>query len=157
MGRRLALAREEFSFSQEELADLFEIGLRTYARIESGERPLNALELSALQKIGISIAWLLNGVGPMRLGLGEEGAPFEITIDEELMGQIVDSLTKLFREENQRLAPVHQGRLSAQLYNDLRVIEDEAERRGALRYAIEAKRKELRQAVSGTDFSKRQA
>jgi hypothetical protein len=91
-------------------------------------------------------------------GLHEAPAPYNpYPIDGELMGRVTDAIIRLYREEKVTLFPIDQGRLIAQIYCEVELVEDPLDRPGALKYLIEAKRRELRQANDDPSSSKRLA
>lgn len=153
VAERLLQARKQAGTTQREMAEHLGISLNTYLRTESGRRALDVNELARLAELGVDIGWLLTGMSGF-------AAPVQTAfaqLDGELMGRIVDGLVKLYAEENRHLAPADQGRVSAKIYGVLAAIEDAAERRGALRYALENHRQELGRADRDADFSKHRA
>jgi transcriptional regulator with XRE-family HTH domain len=158
---RFAAIRAALGLSGIEMSAAAGVNRDTWRRYEAGDLP-NGETLSRLAQLGFSVDWILTGNGPMRLGLAEEQAARGIErpsspVSADLLMQIFEALTRLYSEEKQRLPVPDHARLTAELYNDLELIADEAERRGALRYAVETMRKELRAAAAGDPSSKRRA
>jgi transcriptional regulator with XRE-family HTH domain len=158
---RFAEIRAALGFNGTEMASAAGVNRDTWRRYEAGDLP-NGETLSKLAALGFSVDWILTGNGPMRLGLAEESAAFEGApsappIASDLLMQIFEALARLNHEEKQRVPPAGHAKIVAQLYNDLSQITDEAERRGALRYAVESMRREIRAAAAGDVSSKRQA
>jgi len=161
IAHRLTEIRAHLGLNQTEMAERVGVKRDSWRRYEGGDTPTGE-PLERLARLGFSVDWILTGLGSMRgsvladVGSGKTQSVL-LSVDMEFMGRVFDAVAKLYKEENQRLAPVDQGRIAAELYNDVASIEDEAERRGALRYAIEQKRKELRTPPTIDASSKRSA
>lgn len=161
ISERMEQIREHLGETQEGIAQKLGISRESWRRYKAGAVPTGE-PLLALWNLGFSINWILAGEGAMLAeeagGVREEAGEYRPPeIDVEFMGRVVDAVAALYKQENVRLPPVDQGRIAGELYNNLAMIEDEAERRGALRYAIEQKRRELRAPAVETPSSKRLA
>jgi transcriptional regulator with XRE-family HTH domain len=161
VGERLTQLRNTLSLTQINMAVKLGMTLKTYARSELNERAMDAGELEKLDELGVSINWLLTGKGDMYVFPGQQAddanRPARSSTDRELMARIMDGLVVLYREENQRLVPLDQGRMAAEIYDSLVGIQDEAEQRGGLRALLEQRRQEMRRAATDPASSKRQA
>jgi transcriptional regulator with XRE-family HTH domain len=153
IGERLKSVRDELGETQKSISLRFRLGVSTWAYLERDGRLPKSETLEELAKLGFSMEWLVAGRGTIMVGDPAQPTP----LNGDLMGRIFDGLAKLYKEENQRLPPLDQGRIAAEIYSGLAGIDDEAERRGALRYALESRRMEMRQAVINPASSKRQA
>lgn len=141
IAERLVEARKRLGLHQKEMAQHLGVSLRTYQHSEMGRRAIDVDEVGRLAELGIDAGWLLTG----KIGFAEsQQAPFA-HLDAELMGRVVEALATVYKEENQELKPADQGRMAAEIYDTLVAIGDETDRPGALRYAIEMKRRQLRQ------------
>lgn len=149
---RLSAARADLRLTQAEIAARSGVSLRAYNSYENGKRfPAEEL-LSWLAQQGYNVNWLLTGQGSMR---GEDTVPQpQAKTDPETLGRLWEGVTAVYREENQRIAPKDQARVVAELYDQLIVITDEAERRGALRFALDRLRRDLREAARDPANSK---
>lgn len=148
IGERLRLIRVELGHTQKSMSDVLGLGIRTWQTYELGNSLPKAETLNQLSELGYSIDWVLTGRGAMHpRGMAEEPAAYSHPpIDRELMGRVTDAIVRLYRSEKVPLSPVDQGRLAAELYCEVGLVADPAERAGALSYLIEVKRRELRAA-----------
>jgi transcriptional regulator with XRE-family HTH domain len=150
---RLVEARKRLGLTQKEMAAHLAISLNTYLRSESGRRAMDIVQVARLAELGVDTGWLLTGMN----GFAERRRDTFAHLDGELMGQIIDGLVTMTAEENQRLTPIDQGRIATEIYQSLATIEDDAERRGALRYALEIRRRDIHRAGTGDTSSKHRA
>lgn len=155
LGERLLQIRKRLALTQKQIAGHLGVGLRTYVSAEAGEAPLETGAVAKLAAFGVNLSWLLTGNGEELAQASS--TPSRSHTDRELMARIMDGLVVLYREENQRLVPLDQGRMSAEIYDSLVGIADEAEQRGGLRALLEQRRQEMRRAAIDPASSKRQA
>lgn len=122
-------------------------------------RGKNAAPFEVLAKLAaaknINLNWLATGQGDM---FGPAPTRPD-AVDEELLGRISDGISKVYKDENARLAPIDQGRLAGQILNKLvAAYDDPAERTVGLKLALEGLRAELRRSpAAGADSDKRSA
>lgn len=62
-GPRVAEARKLMSLSQAQMAQRLGLSVQSYGRYERGERELPSAALTAFAEMGISVTWLLTGMG----------------------------------------------------------------------------------------------
>jgi len=90
--------------------------------------------------MGINLNWLILGhgdiEGPAEFETQAPGRPSRAGTDPALLGQLIDEIANIYKAQNRPLSAERHGTLVAQLYDRLIVIADEAERRGATRYAL---------------------
>ncbi len=154
IGKRLSFARRQLNLTQAEMAKLLGLTEGTYARYERGSFTPKAPQLAELRRCGIDLNWLLTGIGEPAAAPAT-GA--NSVLDAALLQRIIDGLSEVWREEGQRLPSGLQIREAAAIYDDLVGLEDEAERRGGLRVALEHRRRELRRAAEDPASAKRPA
>jgi transcriptional regulator with XRE-family HTH domain len=140
VGQRLVMVREKLGLTQREMADHLGLALGTYGRSEAGKRALDDGEMAEIGSMGIDLNWLILGQGDMnRPAAFETEAPrrsSRLGTDPTLLGHLIDGIAAIYQAQNRQLAVEHHGILVAELYDRLIVIADEAERRGATRYAL---------------------
>ncbi len=104
------------SLSQVEFAAILKADKNTIGRYERDERqPDGNFLLRLYSSFQISIDWLLTGNGPMRT----EGCVQPALMDEDLMVQIGDGISNIYRDENTSIAPSQLIRLASRIYSDL--------------------------------------
>ena len=90
--------------------------------------------------MGIDLNWLVLGHGDIDGPTGFEtqasGRSSRPGTDPTLLGQLIDGIATIYKTQNRQLPADRHGLLVAELYDHLIVIADEAERRGAIRYAL---------------------
>ena len=140
MGQRLVTVREKLGLTQREMADHLGLALGTYGRSEAGKRAIDDGEMAEIGSMGINLNWLILGHGdingPAELETPGPGRSSRAGTDATLLGQLIDGIADIYKTQNRQLAAEHHGVLVAELYDRLIVIADEAERRGAIRYAL---------------------
>lgn len=140
----------ELAGSGDELSRRSGVPRRTLESYLSGRSEPKATNLAAIANaVGASLDWLIVGKGPMVAG--EAGPPAEAApgIDEELMGRVVDGITKVYKEERVGLPAIDLGRLAAPMYTDLvnAGLATWDEKLAGLKVALERLRRDLRTAV----------
>ncbi len=79
-------------------------------------------------------------------------------IDEDLMGRIVEGISKVYKEMGARISPRDLGIAAARMASDLvEAYENPEERLGAIPALLQQLRRELRSAPNNNDSSKRLA
>lgn len=156
VGERLRAVRIALGLNQEDMAVHVGLGAGSWKRLELEDRAPKGEVLTQLVDEGFSIDWLLTGRGQMRpeLPAPPMGTP---AIDADIMARVMDGVAGVFRQLNQTARPADLGRLAAEIYPKVADIADEAERRGALTYALRELRDRLLRAASGDTSSKLQA
>lgn len=160
LGDRFRAIRKHFDLNATQMGQRVGLGGRSsWERYERGENVPNGDILLHLAEMGVSADWLLTGNGEMLKSAtpdAMEGAPS--TLDEELHGRVVDGITAAYKEMGQAIAPVHLGRMTARLINEIMAASDGPEDYpGALKLRLAQLRNELRTAASDPTSSKRSA
>jgi transcriptional regulator with XRE-family HTH domain len=144
---RLKEARKRLELSQEEMAARLDVSPRTYQGYEQGRSAPKMASMAILAELGFNLGWLAIGEGLMHT---EDTPPPRHTdaglepIDEELMGRIVDGISKVYKEEGVRIPPVDLGRLAQRLANQLaETYEDPEDRPVGLKLLLTGLRKDL--------------
>jgi transcriptional regulator with XRE-family HTH domain len=140
VGQRLVMVREKLGLTQREMADHLGLALGTYGRSEAGKRAIDDGEMAEIGSMGINLNWLILGQGdingPAEFETRAPGRSSRVGTDPALLGQLIDEIANIYKTQNRPLAAERHGALVAELYDRLIVIADEAERRGATRYAL---------------------
>ncbi len=152
---RLKEVREALNETQRSMSERLGLGASTWQKYElNGNLPKEDV-FAKIVHLGFSAHWLVTGEGEMRPGVGPQ-TPSRSRLDRELLARIMDALSTAYREENQRLPAAEQGRLAAQLYDDLVLVDNEEERRAVLAFLIKRHRGQMREAAASPLKSKRQ-
>lgn len=102
--------------SQVEFAAALKADKNTIGRYERGERqPDGDFLLRLYSGFQISIDWLLTGNGPIQSDTSVQPAP----MDEDLMVQIGEGISVIYRDENAHIGPSQLIRLASRIYTDL--------------------------------------
>ncbi|MBS7541011.1 helix-turn-helix domain-containing protein, partial [Ancylobacter lacus] len=88
IGERLRQFRESLGKSQQEMADLTEIPLRTYSSYETSRTMPKTAYLLRLTELGCHSHWLLTGEGSMRNSMQSPSQTMSIGIDEHLFKDV---------------------------------------------------------------------
>ncbi len=160
---RLMQTRKHLGLNAAEMAD--RVGLKdrkSWERYERDESSPKADVLSRLSSLGFDVNWVLTGEGQMLKGAAapiSHGSEKPLTtIDKSLMQQIASAIETVWREENARLPPQLLVLHSTRVYADLMsTYETGGERQIGLKVMLQQLRRELREAPSGSDESKRMA
>jgi transcriptional regulator with XRE-family HTH domain len=148
------------------LAKKAHIARRTLGNYLSGRNEPKASVLVSVSKAAnVDLAWLLTGegeMGPTSSAQAVEtpptpGTSFAAPVAGVLLGQIWEGVTRVYADLGQRVPTRSQAEVVADIYNRLALIDDEAERRGALRYGLDALRDDLLRAIADPLSTKRQA
>lgn len=150
LGNRLKLAREALGISQAAMAEKVGSKLRSWQGYERSEQIPGSQVISKLVELGFNANWLLLGLGDMR---GDQASPGPV--DGKLLGRLSEEVDRIYREENQRLGRGQAVEVAAGIYGELVGIADEAERRGAMTYALGQLRRTLRDAAAAPAQAKR--
>jgi len=146
VGHRLVIVREKLGLTQREMADRLGLALGTYGRSEAGKRAIDDGEMAVIGSMGIDLNWLILAREDMTAGAttvdiaelktqaSKRSSPART--DPAVLGQLIDGIATIYKTQNRQLAADRHGLLVAELYDRLIVITDEAERRGAMRYAL---------------------
>lgn len=124
--------------SGDALARAAGIPRRTLENYLSGRsEPKASAVLAIAEAAGVSADWLLRGTP------GSPGSP--TALDEDLLGLLVDGITRIYQEERVTLPPIELGRLAARMHADLLAAYDApAERKIAIRGMLAQLRRTLR-------------
>ncbi|MDE1146102.1 MAG: hypothetical protein PW843_05680 [Azospirillaceae bacterium] len=132
---RLRRVREYLGETQKSMSARFALGVNTWQGYERLGKLPKGETLARLLELDISVDWLLTGQGDMRLG------GMRATVDATLLGQIIDGVLPLHQADG---TPPGQGMIISRIYERLVAIQDDRERRGALRYALDEMQEEMR-------------
>lgn len=157
INNRLLLLRMRMNLTQKEFANALGLKYRTYIAYELGEQVPKLATLTALSKMGVDMNWLVTGIEPDQHAEASAVEPVVRAIDQALLGRIIDGVIKTYAELGARLPPINQGEVVGRIYDLVYGIADDAERRGALRYALNELRAELAKIPSDTASRKQQA
>lgn len=103
----------------------------------------------------IRLEWLANGDAPMENQ--DHGGP-RPGLDEDLMGRLVDGITAAYKDAGHGLAPIHLGRMTARLANEIIAVADGPEDYpGALKMRLAQLRRDLQTAGRDQASDKRLA
>lgn len=142
IGERLKRIRESRSLSQADWSLEVDVGLATLKKIELDGNVPSGETLLKYARLGFSPGWILTGAGSMYLD--QVGQPAGEAIDREIMGRVVDSIVRLYRELSISLSPIDLGRLSAEKYDEIvAASDDHAERMAMVKLMAVQLRKEL--------------
>jgi len=135
---------------------------QTFANHLSGRSQPKATHVAAVAKAtGVSIAWLLTGIGPMlHTELHEAGfKTARMDVERDLLASLADGLAAVHKEANSRLSPGALMRLALQHYDTITASApaDQAERSAMVKHAIEVEKRALIAPVTGTESNKRSA
>lgn len=158
-GDRLKAVRTHLRLTQKEMADLLGIHVNSISQYERETVYPQVTVISELAEKGIDLTWLLTGNGRMLRETAPVVGPIDVATgpDPKIFRSIVDGLSNLFRDLNQKVAAGQLAERAAEMYPEIAAVADESERRGALAYALSQTRKELLQAASGEVTTKRLA
>lgn len=114
--------------------------------------------LTRFRGLGISIDWLLTGEGEMRPSRqptpSGDSPPATASLDNELVGLIVEGISMVYKEAGAALSPRELGRLIARFHTDtLAAVEgddDPGTRRAVLRALLAQLRRDLRSSDAST-------
>jgi transcriptional regulator with XRE-family HTH domain len=143
LAERLVEVRRHQGMGQEEFAALMGTTYRSYQRYEQGYFAPKMAHLVRLYDLGISIDWLLTGQGSMLAG---DAIRHDAAVDADLLARLIDGVVEICAAEGRGEEARQPGPIVARLYERLAPIADEGERRGALRYALNQLRDDLRRS-----------
>lgn len=146
IGDRLAACRAFLGLSQKEMSEKVDIAASTLKKIEKDGNVPNGETLLGYSRAGFSPTWILTGEGEMLNDAARGGVstrPIE-GVDTELLGRIVDAISRLHRDERISLPAVDLGRLSGAKYEEIAsATNDPDERLTMVKLMIVQLRKEL--------------
>jgi transcriptional regulator with XRE-family HTH domain len=140
---RLVMVREKLGLTQREMAQRLGLALGTYGRSEAGTRAIDDGEIAVIGSMGIDLNWLILARGDIDasssvpFGVSKRETPSRSPTDPALLALLMDGTAAIYRQYHRKLDVELQAVLVAKLYDRLIVIADEAERRGAIRYALD--------------------
>lgn len=140
LGERIATMCDAVG-TREAAARAAGIGPRQLLKIIRGDAKPTAEALARLADAsGYSLDWVMTGRGaPKRTGAATGGT------DPELMGRLLDGLSKVYSEEGATLPPVELGRICAQEHDAIaRATGDPAERTTMVKLVLEKHRHALK-------------
>jgi len=158
LGERLRQVRSQLS--QDEFATRLGVHKNTIGKYERGERQPEAEILSRLRsELGVDVNWLLTGEGEMRPGgavavqPAHEAASVEIDLD--LQGRIFEMIFDVYRECGIPAVPRQLVAEAGRIAHDVSGPDyTDADRPGAIRYAVAQLRRQLLVANTGAASSK---
>ena len=115
MNEQLKLLRQNLKMSQSKIAEVLEIGLRSWQQYETGTNTPGGSVLEALhKKLGVNLNWLISNQGEM-LYRGEE-----IRYDRELLIQAITTLEICLSKKNMAIDPHKKSKVAVKLYENLK-------------------------------------
>ena len=140
---RLVMVRERLGLTQREMANRLGLALGTYGRSEAGTRAIDDGEIAVIGSMGIDLNWLIlergdiDASAPVPFGAAKSETPSRSATDPVLLAQLMAGTADIHRRFNRKLDVDRHAVFVAKLYDRLIGIADEAERRGAVRYALD--------------------
>ncbi len=140
----------------------------TYQALTTGRSPTLDTLVMIASSLGVNIRWLATGEGPIYPAETDDttdpmeqessGTRRSGSLDPELLGRVVDRISKVYREEGLRLPDVDLGRLAAEKYDEIALLaEDPDEWAGFLEVMDTRVRKAIRAAAVDPANLKREA
>ncbi|MDR3517522.1 MAG: helix-turn-helix domain-containing protein [Azospirillaceae bacterium] len=107
------------------------------------------------QAAGVSVGWLATGDGPVEEASQKHNASERpgTTTDTELLGRVWEGVSTVHAELDQHIPPIQQASIVGHLYDHIVIIEDARERKGALRFALDILRDDLRRRANAAEPS----
>lgn len=144
LANRIREARKFLRLTQAEFAAKTGVSERSLQGFERGRGVPSGETLLKIAELGLNPGWLLIGTGNMLLRDRQDDGPAHGDLDRELMGRVVDAITRLYRDLAISLSPVDLGRLSAEKYAEIAAASsDPAERMAMVKLMAVQLRKEL--------------
>ncbi|WP_081581639.1 helix-turn-helix domain-containing protein [Pararhodospirillum photometricum] len=120
VGSRLRSVRGDMS--QDDFATLLGVHKQTIGKYERGIVVPGGDVLARLRAVlGIDVNWLLTGRAvkdayepTLEVGAVTRAAPSQL-LDEDLFSQVIDGISKVYKDAGARIAPVDLGRLAARV------------------------------------------
>lgn len=152
---RLRAIREHLKESQKGMASRFNLGANSWQRFEASGRLPKGEVLEQLAAVGYSMDWILTGKGSMFLA---DSVATTASVDEDLMGRIVEGISLVYKETGARISPRDLGILAARMASDVAAAyEDQADRIKAIPALLQALRRDLRTPPTGATARKHSA
>jgi transcriptional regulator with XRE-family HTH domain len=115
MNEQLKLLRQNLKMSQREIAEVLEIGLRSWQQYETGTNTPGGSVLEALhKKLGVNLNWLISNQGEMLYRVEE------IRYDRELLIQAITTLENCLSKKNMAIDPHKKSKVAVKLYENLK-------------------------------------
>ena len=142
IGDRMRQIRGDMN--QSEFAMRLRISKETLGRYERNERQPDSEFLTRLyQAVDVDITWLVTGAE--KCFVTKQLPPIQ-DVDPELNAIVIDGISQLYDAEDTALAATDLGRIAAQVYSDLVVLQSD-ERTSALKGMLAQLRRQIRQKV----------
>ncbi len=101
--------------SQSKIAEVLEIGLRSWQQYETGTNTPGGSVLEALhKKLGVNLNWLISNQGEMLYRVEE------IPYDRELLIQAITTLEICLSKKKMAIDPQKKGKVMVKLYENLK-------------------------------------
>lgn len=153
---RFAAAKK--GMSNYALAKLTGIGDNLLGKYDSGSIPNADYAAKIAEALGVSLHWLVTGRPDPTMHHQSATSVAVNRPDPELMGRIVDRISRVYRDEGVRLSDVDLGRLAAEKYAEVADLAgDPDEWPGFLEVVAARVRKAIRAAAADPATVKREA
>ena len=115
MNEQLKLLRQNLKMSQSKIAEVLDIGLRSWQQYETGTNTPGGSVLEALhKKLGVNLNWLISNQGEMLYRVEE------IRYDRELLIQAITTLENCLSKKNMAIDPHKKSKVAVKLYENLK-------------------------------------
>ena len=115
MNEQLKLLRQILKMSQSKIAEVLEIGLRSWQQYETGTNTPGGNVLEALhKKLGVNLNWLISNEGEMLYRREEIG------YDRELLIQAITTLENCLSIKKMAIDSHKKGKVAVKLYENLK-------------------------------------
>jgi transcriptional regulator with XRE-family HTH domain len=115
MNEQLKLLRQNLKMSQRKIAEVLEIGLRSWQQYENGTNTPGGSVLEALhKKLGVNLNWLISNQGEMLYRREEIG------YDRELLIQAITTLENCLLKKKMAIDPHKKSKVAVKLYENLK-------------------------------------
>ena len=115
MNEQLKLLRQNLKMSQSKIAEVLEIGLRSWQQYETGTNTPGGNVLEALhKKLGVNLNWLISNEGEMLYRREEIG------YDRELLIQAITTLENCLSIKKMAIDSHKKGKVAVKLYENLK-------------------------------------
>lgn len=126
--------------TQAQAAEVAGVSVRQLKMYLSGESAPAFLPIGRLaERSGFSLHWVMTGHGA-RSAVGTVKPT-----DPELLGRVVDTIARVYREERVQLPNIELGRIAGEVYDEIvSLTEDPEQRLGALKHIEKQTRDQIR-------------
>ena len=115
MNEQLKLLRQNLKMSQSKIAEVLEIGLRSWQQYEAGTSTPGGSVLEALhKKLGVNLNWLISNQGEMLYRVEE------IRYERELLIQAITTLENCLSKKKMAIETHKKSKVAVKLYENLK-------------------------------------